>query len=357
MKRIISFFLAVAMMICFAPAVLADDAVSVITIEMEDSAGDGWDDNARIAVYDVPSIEGLEETEGRIGVYTLESNKGTVSFTIGKNDTVYFFWMYDNVGRYNYEASFTIKRDGATIYTHSDELEECPLENREYLCASEPIDARGTNVSFSVEPTFTVTVPASVSLGESATIEAENVVVPKGKEVVVSLSDANDFKVTSAEGAELTYTVKSGGNEILEGDNVLIVNPRNSSLGESTLEFEAPDEYVYSGNYTGTVTFTVAVKDASTISFTVDTEYMSFYVPGLGLTTDLQAEEGMTWREWLESKYNVDGLVPIPIWGGETVGISEEYDWGIGYDNGYQLVMLDDEIIADHDYFFNITAG
>jgi hypothetical protein len=241
--------------------------------------------------------------EDILGVFTLEDGaSGTQTLTIGKNQTVYFFWLFDNEGKFNYEASFTIKRDGVTIYTHADDAEECPLTKWQRLVISEPIDARPTTITYEVAPTFTVTIPATVALGEDVTISADNVVVKKGQQVEVSLTDANGFAVTSAEGAELIYTVKNGETAVAEGDIVLAVNPKDGKTGSTTLTFVAPTEYTYSGDYTGTVTFTVAVKDEPIINFTID-------------GTSYQAEEGMTWEAWLESNYCA----------------GEIYDWGEGF--------------------------
>ena len=149
------------------------------------------------------------------------------------------------------------------------------------------------NVTYTVDPTFTVTIPATVALGEDATISAENVVVPKGKQVEVSIAQANGFKATTPEGAEITYTVKNGETAVAEGETVLAVNPKDGKTGETTLSFVAPTEIQYAGDYTGTVTFTVAVKDVPMINFTFD-------------GTAYQAEEGMTLCQWAESEYDVN---------------------------------------------------
>ena len=117
-------------------------------------------------------------------------------------------------------------------------------------------------VEFVSAPTYTVTIPATVELGQTATISAENVVVEKGKQVEVSLTNANGFKVTTPEGAELTYTVTKDEVAVAEGDTVLTVNPDNSKTGETTLKFVAPETAQFAGDYTGTVTFTVAVNSA-----------------------------------------------------------------------------------------------
>lgn len=119
------------------------------------------------------------------------------------------------------------------------------------------------NVKYSVEPTYMVNIPATVSLNSSTTISAENVVLEKGKQVEVAIAstseDDNSFKLKSAEGAEIEYTIKNNGSAVSLNDKVLIVNSDSSSTGDSTLSFVAPSGVTYAGSYTGTVTFNVAV--------------------------------------------------------------------------------------------------
>ena len=119
---------------------------------------------------------------------------------------------------------------------------------------------RSVTVKYNVDPTYTVTIPATVALGETATIKAENVVVTKGKQVEVTLINANGFKVKTEQGAELGYTVKNGETIVNEGDTVLTVNPDNGKTGETTLTFTTPETVKFAGDYTGTVTFTIAVN-------------------------------------------------------------------------------------------------
>ena len=121
---------------------------------------------------------------------------------------------------------------------------------------------RSVTVEYNVDPTYTVTIPATVALGETATIKAENVVVAKGKQVEVALTNANGFTVATPQGAELGYTVKNGETIVNEGDTVLTVNPDNGKTGETTLTFTTPETVKFAGDYTGTVTFTVAVNPA-----------------------------------------------------------------------------------------------
>ena len=124
-----------------------------------------------------------------------------------------------------------------------------------------------TEVTYNVDPTYTVTIPDTVTLGTSADVSASNVVVAKGSKVVVKLTGTsgtnNAFTVKNTEGEELAYTVKNGTKNVNVGDTVLTVNPESATTGSATLNFNAPDanSIKYSGTYSGTVTFTVSVEN------------------------------------------------------------------------------------------------
>lgn len=120
-----------------------------------------------------------------------------------------------------------------------------------------------TNVIYSVAPTYVVTIPTSITIdGEADTISAENVVVEKGQYVSVALAEENDFTVTTAEGAELTYTVTKGGENIAAGGEILAVNPADGKTGSADITFAIDQSKIqYAGTYEGTATFTISVKD------------------------------------------------------------------------------------------------
>ena len=125
---------------------------------------------------------------------------------------------------------------------------------------------KSVTVEFVVAPTYMVTIPATVELGQTATISAENVIVEKGKQVevkITSTSEAdNTFKLRTQQGATVTYTVKKGDQAVTAGDSVLTVNPGTAHSGSTELSFVAPADasIPYAGTYTGTVTFTVSVE-------------------------------------------------------------------------------------------------
>jgi hypothetical protein len=200
--------------------------------------------------------------------------------------------------------------------------------------------SNGTTVTYEVAPTYTVTIPETVTIGADGTektVSAEDVVVNKGQYVSVTLAADNNFTVKTAEGAELAYTVTANGEAVAAGGEILAVNPTDGKTGTATITFDIDESAIqYAGTYIGTATFTIAVKDVpvTTINFTID-------------GTPYQADAGMTWGEWLESDYNVDGYVM-----GEYLGICPEgEDWVAVFDTQTdELVEPTDEIIADHTY-------
>ena len=160
---------------------------------------------------------------------------------------------------------------------------------------------KGMTVTYSVAPTYIVTIPETVTIGAAGTdktVSAENVVVEKGQYVSVSLASDNNFTVRTPQGAELTYTVTANSQIVSVGDEILAVNPADGKTGSTTISFDIDEAAIkYAGTYTGTATFTVAVKNVpvTIINFTID-------------GTSYQAEEGMTWAQWVLSDYNNGGF-------------------------------------------------
>lgn len=217
---------------------------------------------------------------------------------------------------------------------------------------------KGMNVTYSVAPTYTVTIPETVTIGANGTektVSAEGVVVNKGQYVSVTLAADNNFTVKTTEGATLTYTVTKGGQPVAAGGELLAVNPASAAGGSANITFAINEADVkYAGTYTGSATFTIAVKDVpkTIISFTMDSSDFEEWIPGL--TVNLQAEAGMTWAEWIESDYNVDDYVMTEDGDGSYVICPEGEDWVAVRDtqiDGFDgIVLSTDEIVADITY-------
>ena len=121
---------------------------------------------------------------------------------------------------------------------------------------------------------YTVTIPATVTLGNTVTITAEGVILPTDKQLKVAVSTTdNKFEVaqvdknnTVVDRCEYTVTNKGdtpnnlNGTPVTPGATVLTAeNGKNKTV---FLQFNAPAT-TYSGEYKGTVNFTVSVDNAS----------------------------------------------------------------------------------------------
>ena len=153
-------------------------------------------------------------------------------------------------------------KDGNTLQDYSVQ-KECTL----YLVL---YNENCIVVTMTVAPSFIVTIPATVELGDTATISASDVIVDEGKQLEVSLSGTSDdegnaFTMSNGQNGILTYTVTNDESRNVQvGDTILAVNPSNSASGSATLNFKQPTSMpAFAGKYFGTVTFTVEVNAVS----------------------------------------------------------------------------------------------
>ena len=128
-----------------------------------------------------------------------------------------------------------------------------------------------TEVKFNVDPTYTVTIPATVELNkveDNGTVTYENdytltaqagVRLKKGEYIEVTV--ASDFEMTTTEGATLDYTITASGNAVIN-DGVVAEFDTDKNTQSTTIHIAA-DDPDYAGEYKDTVTFTVAVKVAA----------------------------------------------------------------------------------------------
>ena len=123
--------------------------------------------------------------------------------------------------------------------------------------------AQFTAVSKRVDPTYTITIPATVNEGESFKVSAMGVVLNTDEKLTVTLQ--SDFTLTNEQGAELGFKINDGA--IVNNAQLISVTgngDKNNPLNLTTdnLAVEVAEEAKYSGTYTGTITFTIAVNTA-----------------------------------------------------------------------------------------------
>lgn len=126
-----------------------------------------------------------------------------------------------------------------------------------------------TEVSFNVDPTYTVTIPATVELAKETagdgTVTYENdytltaqagLRLKKGEYIEIAV--LSDFEMITTEGATLAYSITAGGNAV-GTDGVVAEFATDKAEQTATIHIAANDPD-YAGEYKDTVTFTVAVK-------------------------------------------------------------------------------------------------
>ena len=125
-----------------------------------------------------------------------------------------------------------------------------------------------TEVSFNVDPTYTVTIPATVELErqeDNGTVTYENdytltaeAGVRLKKNEYIEVTVASDFEMTTTEGATLNYTI-TAENAVVANNGVVATFGTDKNAQSTTIHIAANDPD-YAGEYKDTVTFTVAVK-------------------------------------------------------------------------------------------------
>ena len=128
-----------------------------------------------------------------------------------------------------------------------------------------PNQSGGTTVQFKIEPAYTVKIPTNVTLdktGEGAAVTyekdleltASNVRLEKGKELHITISNANDYKLTAGN-ATLDYTI-DGGKPLPTDVVASFTTPTTEKTVKLHIKAENP---TYAGDYSGTLTFTIKV--------------------------------------------------------------------------------------------------
>ena len=125
-----------------------------------------------------------------------------------------------------------------------------------------------TELSFNVDPTYTVTIPATVELNK---VDTEGVVTYENdytltaqagvrlkKNEYIEVTVASDFEMTTTEGATLDYTITAEGAAVANNG---VVAEFDTDKAEQTATIHiAANDPDYAGEYKDTVTFTLEVK-------------------------------------------------------------------------------------------------
>lgn len=134
-------------------------------------------------------------------------------------------------------------------------------------CSVTAFAADTTTVTYEVQPTYTVSIPAAVTLSDAdvtADITASDVILEDGKQIKVDLTAASNTASGSTFNAKngdstVTYTI-TGDEAIAVGDTVATF----TANGSKTLTFSAADKSAatVAGAHTETLTFGISVENA-----------------------------------------------------------------------------------------------
>lgn len=127
--------------------------------------------------------------------------------------------------------------------------------------------------TYDVTAKYTVTIPAGVTLDAEAevtsNITAENVLIEKGDQVVVKLTggtnttEGSTFHAKKGEStAEYTISAGTPAAPVSVGDTVATFS-NGTAKQTSTLTFSKPTGWTAAGEHTETLTFGIAVEDAT----------------------------------------------------------------------------------------------
>ena len=139
-------------------------------------------------------------------------------------------------------------------------------------------------VTYTAPSSYTVSIPASITVGENAKVAASNVVLHEGETLLVSVSSeqySDSWQLKNGDNS-IPYTIKNGERSIVNGGTVL--NAKSSetpSVILATALAEQSEPLSYAGAYTDTLVFSVdvgidlssltrtyVIKDSKTYTFT-----------------------------------------------------------------------------------------
>ena len=173
--------------------------------------------------------------------------------------------------------------------------------------------AETTNVSYNVDPSYTVSIPAAVTLGGAdvtADITASDVILEDGKQIKVDLTAASNTASGSTFNAKngdstVTYTI-TGDEAIAVGDTVATF----TANGSKTLTFSAADKSAatVAGAHTETLTFGISVESVKSAAETPNIAQADCtFSPSNGTSTlsnanittsmEYSADNGTTWTD------------------------------------------------------------
>ena len=170
-------------------------------------------------------------------------------------------------------------------------------ENNTITIRSTDSQSGSTNVTYTVAPSYIVTIPGSAVINEegaetvqTASISASNILLEDGQKVTVELTSASNTESGS------TFTAKNGETSSV---NYSITAQETVAVGDKVAEFTAAGEQLLTFTKTGG-TPTVAGDHTEQLTFTIAVEDAPTNIPVTSITLSGTEYTVKTWGAWFE---------------------------------------------------------
>ena len=137
-----------------------------------------------------------------------------------------------------------------------------PAATPDVKTANQDVQTQTTIVTYTKPQAYTWSVPATIVAGTTdatGSVSASDVIIASGKELNISITEGLDeeSKIT------LTDAAEGAGSNVIKAKvtfNAVSVASGATTGTTQTLTIAAPENVTIAGTYTGTLTFTAAVK-------------------------------------------------------------------------------------------------
>lgn len=168
----------------------------------------------------------------------------------------------------------------------------------EYIGSKTTIDGEGNEV---YAEAYTVTVPAKMAPGGAAFVKAEGT-WNSARKLVVTADKTVELENNINTSDKKTLDVTFNGINLVGNNNVAVANYGDGVEGEAIAVGNI--ENALFGTWSGVFEYQAEIVDnVELINFVVDTTNWA----ATERYATYQAEEGMTWEQWIKSDYNIDG--------------------------------------------------
>ena len=148
-------------------------------------------------------------------------------------------------------------------------LTVCLLATMPVTALAANTEGGSTEVSFNVDPAYTITIPATVELQkveDNGTVTYENDYTIEAvagvrllKNEYIEVTVASDFTMETEEYAWLNYEILDASGDKVENNGVVAEFETDKNAQSTTIHIAANDPD-FAGEYKDTVTFTLTVK-------------------------------------------------------------------------------------------------